>query len=87
MSENSDAVVIIVSEETGAISVAMDGMLKRHLTPETLNLLLHQELIEPEDDKDKRGILGNLNWKNIKKVLRILDNSEDEEDKHNEKTL
>ena len=32
MSENSDAVVVIVSEETGSISVAIGGMLKRHLT-------------------------------------------------------
>ena len=31
MSENSDAVVVIVSEETGSISVAIGGMLKRHL--------------------------------------------------------
>ena len=33
MSEASDAVVVIVSEETGTISVAVDGMLKRHLLP------------------------------------------------------
>ena len=36
MSEVSDAVVVVVSEETGAISVAIDGMLKRHLAPQTL---------------------------------------------------
>ena len=35
MSEHSDAVVAIVSEETGSISVAVGGMLKRHLAPET----------------------------------------------------
>ena len=40
MSENSDAVVAIVSEETGSISVAVNGMLKRHLAPETLERLL-----------------------------------------------
>ena len=28
----SDAVVVIVSEETGSVSVAIEGMLKRHLT-------------------------------------------------------
>ena len=33
MSEVSDAVVVIVSEETGTISVAVNGMLKRHLAP------------------------------------------------------
>ncbi len=45
MSENCDAVVVIVSEETGTISVAIGGMLKRHLAPETLRKLLIQELI------------------------------------------
>ena len=39
MSEHSDAVVAIVSEETGSISVAVGGMLKRHLAPETLERL------------------------------------------------
>lgn len=51
LSEQSDAVVVIVSEETGAISMAMDGMLKRHLSPATLDKLLHAELIQAEDDR------------------------------------
>ena len=53
MSEASDAVVVIVSEETGTISVAVGGMLKRHLAPQTLERLLHNELstdsAEPEE--------------------------------------
>lgn len=50
MSESSDAVVAIVSEETGSISVAVDGMLKRHLAPETLERLLRNELMpEPAE--------------------------------------
>lgn len=56
MSENSDAVVVIVSEETGTISVAIGGMLKRHLMPETLENLLRNELLPqdtPEPDKQK----------------------------------
>ena len=44
-SEVSDAVVVIVSEETGTISVAIGGMLKRHLAPQTLERLLTNELI------------------------------------------
>lgn len=44
MSEVSDAVVVIVSEETGTISVAVGGMLKRHLAPQTLERLLRNEL-------------------------------------------
>ena len=51
MSENSDAVVVIVSEETGSISVAIGGMLKRHLKPETLENLLRNELL-PQEDSD-----------------------------------
>ncbi len=48
-SEHTDAVVAIVSEETGSISVAVGGMLKRHLAPETLERLLRNELL-PEKD-------------------------------------
>ena len=54
MSEASDAVVVIVSEETGTISVAVGGVLKRHLAPQTLDQLLRNELIpQPEDETDK----------------------------------
>jgi diadenylate cyclase len=45
ISERSDAVAVIVSEETGTISVAVDGMLKRHLARETFSKLLRNELI------------------------------------------
>ena len=36
MSENSDAIVIVVSEETGSISVAENGLLKSGFTREQL---------------------------------------------------
>ena len=52
MSEVSDAVVVIVSEETGTISVAVGGMLKRHLAPQTLERLLHNELCPTEEEKE-----------------------------------
>lgn len=58
MSEHSDAVVVIVSEETGAISVAMDGMLKRHLTPEMLEKILRTELLPDTEGEQKRGLAG-----------------------------
>ena len=52
MSEASDAVVVIVSEETGTISVAVGGMLKRHLAPQTLTRLLHNELRSGEAQEE-----------------------------------
>ena len=45
MSEASDAVVLIVSEETGAISVVIDGQMKRHLSVEAVDKLLHANLM------------------------------------------
>lgn len=57
MSEVSDAVVVVVSEETGAISVAVGGMLKRHLAPQTLERLLHNELIHEENTREQNLVL------------------------------
>lgn len=54
MSEVTDAVVVIVSEETGVISVAVGGMLKRHLAPQTLERLLRSELCTEENKSDKK---------------------------------
>jgi len=55
ISERSDAIVAIVSEETGAISVAEEGMLKRGLAPETLEKLLKNELLPKETPKKVFG--------------------------------
>ncbi len=51
MSENSDAVVIIVSEETGVISVAIKGELTRGYTTESLAKLLNTEILSDNDDQ------------------------------------
>lgn len=70
MSENSDAVVVIVSEETGSISVAIGGMLKRHLKPETLENLLRNELLPQEseqEDKQKFSLSGFVNLLSARK--------------------
>jgi len=53
LSERSDAVVIIVSEQTGAISVAIDGMLKRNLDNDTFEKLLWSEVLVDYDNKNK----------------------------------
>ena len=69
MSENSDAIVVIVSEETGSISAAVGGMLKRHLAPETLERLLRNELLnDMKEENNKKPIpLVNLIFSRGKK--------------------
>ena len=62
MSEVSDAVVVVVSEETGAISVSIDGMLKRHLAPQTLERLLRNELC-PEVKEEEKNLMVKLRQK------------------------
>ena len=59
ISEVSDAVVIIVSEETGTISVAVGGMLKRHLAAKTLEKLLRNELC-PAGEENEQNLMIRL---------------------------
>lgn len=66
MSEVSDAVVVVVSEETGAISVAVGGMLKRHLAPQTLERLLSKMLC-PEEAPQEDNLVLKLKQKLQKK--------------------
>ncbi len=72
-SEASDAVVVIVSEETGTISVAVGGMLKRHLAPQTLERLLRQELIRDEAKQELKIVTA------VKEILT------GKEEKHDDK--
>lgn len=77
LSEESDAVIIVVSEETGAISVAMDGMLKRHLSGEALDKLLRSELTREDDSTEKHSFMENI--RNFFKVNANVDEKQDEE--------
>ncbi|MBR2716233.1 MAG: diadenylate cyclase CdaA [Oscillospiraceae bacterium] len=54
MSENSDEVVVVVSEETGSISVAVEGILKRHLTEETFERILRNELLTDSEENQPK---------------------------------
>lgn len=65
ITERSDAVSVIVSEETGAISVAIGGMLKRRLTPETFEMLLKNELL-PDKVSFKERVIGKVKKKDAK---------------------
>lgn len=64
MSENSDAIVVVVSEETGAISVAIDGQLNRNAdTAEKLEKYLIHKLM----GEDKKHIAQVVKGKIFKK--------------------
>ncbi|MCH4240066.1 MAG: diadenylate cyclase CdaA [Oscillospiraceae bacterium] len=62
MSENSDAVVVVVSEETGQISIALGGTITRNYTRESLQNELSGLLLEPTAPKDKGTFLTSL-WR------------------------
>jgi diadenylate cyclase len=56
MSENSDAICVVVSEETGSITTAQGGMMKRHLAPDTLEKILRNGLMPEEPQEKQKGI-------------------------------
>ena len=64
MSAESDAVCVVVSEETGSISVAVGGMLKRHLAVDTFEKLLRNELITDTEKSRFRRFAEKLKVKN-----------------------
>ena len=74
VSEESDAISVIVSEERGDISVAIDGALKRHLSTGELATELSKALIRERNTVEPKGV-----WAGIKGFFKPNgDNSEDE---------
>lgn len=60
ISEISDALTIVVSEETGTISVSDDGKLIRNFTPETLSTFLSDKIIGAKEPEEKGKIRKKL---------------------------
>lgn len=69
MSENSDALVIVVSEETGQISVALNGVLTRDYTREKLKSTLEKEIFyeNPSDEENSGNIFSSVFGRRKKK--------------------
>lgn len=66
MSEESDAVVVVVSEETAQISVAVNGTLARNFNRDTLRDVLDNYMLPTEDRSDKKNASGKkplIPWK------------------------
>lgn len=57
ISETTDATVLVVSEETGVISVAREGKLTRYFDAKALKKLL-MDLFQPAEDLSKKTLLG-----------------------------
>lgn len=55
MSENSDAVVVVVSEETGTISVAQGGVIERNFTIPQLEKKLRHEMLHKKEGQQQKG--------------------------------
>ena len=71
LSEQTDALVLVVSEETGAISLARGGGLQRYLTHQDVKDLLRPSMVQPI-----------LNWKDrIKAKFSHLRGKDREDDK------
>ncbi len=66
MSENSDAIVLVVSEETGVISIAEKGVIRRNFTVESVKKYLQKGLLKLEDEKKESGKMKAL----LRKVKR-----------------
>lgn len=62
ISEISDAITIVVSEETGTISITTEGRIIRHFTKDTLQTYLINELVSSrdEDETAKRRVLRRI---------------------------
>lgn len=81
MTENSDAIVLIVSEETGIISVAFNGQITRNYTVESAFDFIKEKLVyENEQEGDtlfKRVIKFFSKKNNVENSVKEEENSED----------
>ena len=63
ISESTDCISVIVSEETGYVSIARGGVLTRNITPDVLRKLLREGLAPQERGKKNGGkVAGLLKW-------------------------
>ena len=60
ISETTDCISIIVSEETGYVSVAQNGTLRRNIKEDTLRNILLEELAPRKDEKNESGKKANI---------------------------
>lgn len=84
ISEVSDAIAIVVSEETGIVSVAVNGEIVRRITPEKLSSLLRESLLVTDDDGENKSFVKSITdvfkkkrSDGVNKAVEIKENEED----------
>ena len=79
VTEHTDAVAVICSEETGSISVAVNGILRRHLAPETLARMLKNELLLSEEEESRKWTFP-FGGRNVRDVVDLFRGRKGESD-------
>ena len=82
ISKNSDAIVVVVSEETGKISVAKNNMLKVDIKEEGLKQLLLKYLLDIDTEKESKD-KDNIILRKMKKVKEKFRKKEEKETNNN----
>lgn len=89
MTENSDAIVLIVSEETGTISIAFNGQITRNHTVESAFEIIAEKLITKNDQDNesafKRVFKKIFSKKNATNEEAVVKEEENNENKHSSK--
>lgn len=67
MSENSDAVVVVVSEETGTISIAQGGIIERNFTIPQLEKRLYHEILRKDEGEQQKEVGVKALLRKVKK--------------------
>lgn len=83
ISETTDCVSIIVSEETGYISIARNGVLTRNISPDVMRKLLRESLAPKDDGKKSVGKGVNV-VRRLKK--HVQNNTDGEQENKSRKT-
>ncbi|MGN1303851.1 MAG: diadenylate cyclase CdaA [Oscillospiraceae bacterium] len=77
MSENSDALVIAVSEETGVISIAENGSIERGFSRDSLKKYLREKLIPEKPQRSARTLPPAEKKRSIFSTKKTKDNAEE----------
>ena len=82
ISKNSDAIAVVVSEETGKISVAKNNILKVDIKEEGLKQLLLKYLLDIDTEKESKD-KDNIILRKMKKVKENFRKKEEKETNNN----